>query len=368
MFKKTDKRRLYWLIDLYLNKTIDAQTFCDEYYDCYSLELNFETLNAKEAEAFHELSGVINRFSPFEEDHKNLPGVYFTEYELRQKIIEIKNHFSKKDFHKTDVVFLYPCDPLDTQRVDEQYQKEYSMAREKGLLVHHFNIDNIMHSSITPAMEANVFIVYRGWMLAKALYSQLEQRFGDALLISTEDYCNAHYLPHWYEDIKPFTIPSIITDEKHVLEQFKEFPGKAFIKDYVKSLKTGKGSIVTSEAGIVQAVSDMKFYRGAIEGGIVLREVVELIPDSETRFFVVNGKIFSPKKDIVQYKLVENVVLNMEHKNLPFYSVDVATKKDGNEIVIEIGDGQVSDYVGWSLDDFIKVLSYLKKQYSQKIT
>ncbi len=71
------------------------------------------------------------------------------------------------------------------------------------------------------------------------------------------------------------------------------------------------------------------------------------------------GKIFAPIIDDNKYCLVHQVVNKLDHKNLDFYSVDIATKRNGNDIVIEIGDGQVSDYVGWSLQNFIKVLCYL---------
>jgi hypothetical protein len=54
--------------------------------------------------------------------------------------------------------------------------------------------------------------------------------------------------------------------------------------------------------------------------------------------------------------------LGMFNKNLAFYSVDIANNSSGKPIVIEIGDGQVSDYVGWDLPDFVKVLaSFMEK-------
>lgn len=39
----------------------------------------------------------------------------------------------------------------------------------------------------------------------------------------------------------------------------------------------------------------------------------------------------------------------------PFFSVDGATREDGVERVVEIGDGQISDLVGWSAQDFAKL-------------
>lgn len=90
MFEKSDKKRLYSLIDQFLSRKIDATTFCDEFYDCYDLELGFDTLNDIEAKAFYDLSQVVNRFSPYEEDHKGLPVGFYTEDELMQKVIETK--------------------------------------------------------------------------------------------------------------------------------------------------------------------------------------------------------------------------------------------------------------------------------------
>jgi ATP-grasp domain-containing protein len=264
---------------------------------------------------------------------------------------------AESNFH---VVFLYPSDPLNKKVVDESYREEYLMAQKEGLHVHIFDTDTIPNSVVIPSIDENTRIVYRGWMLTQARYAQLEQRFGAQLLTSAHDYCNAHYFPHWYADIQSLTISSIITDEIYAQEQFKHFGGKAFIKDYVKSLKTGTGSIVDSGADVMRAIADMKKYRGAIEGGIVLRVVVDFKPDSEIRFFIVKNTIFSPV--VVghdKYCLVEEAVQKLAHKNMKFYSVDVATTCDGRNIIIEIGDGQVSDYVGWHLNDFIMVLKYL---------
>jgi hypothetical protein len=36
----------------------------------------------------------------------------------------------------------------------------------------------------------------------------------------------------------------------------------------------------------------------------------------------------------------------------PFFSVDLITREDGVQRVIEIGDGQVSDLVGWEPQAF----------------
>jgi ATP-grasp domain, R2K clade family 3 len=41
----------------------------------------------------------------------------------------------------------------------------------------------------------------------------------------------------------------------------------------------------------------------------------------------------------------------------PFFSVDVARRADGVDRIVEIGDGQVSDLVGWSIERFVNIWS-----------
>lgn len=87
-FEKTDKRRIYWLINLYLLGEIDADCFTDEYYYCYDLELDSNTLTALEDKEFSELSTIAGRFSNFEEDIQ--AGFHYSEDELMTKVKEVK--------------------------------------------------------------------------------------------------------------------------------------------------------------------------------------------------------------------------------------------------------------------------------------
>lgn len=91
MFEKTDKRRLFELMDMYLAGQIDAWTFCNEYYYCYDLELDNKTLTDLEAKSFSELGFISGRFTNIIEDIKEYPGTYSTEKQLKHKIIETKN-------------------------------------------------------------------------------------------------------------------------------------------------------------------------------------------------------------------------------------------------------------------------------------
>lgn len=94
MYDKSDKRRLYWLIDQYLSSKIDEAAFCDEFYLSYDLEINNETLTAIERQVFKELSKVSSRFSQYAEDHKLDAKAFSTIQELKQRIIETKETLS----------------------------------------------------------------------------------------------------------------------------------------------------------------------------------------------------------------------------------------------------------------------------------
>lgn len=86
VFEKDDKRRLYWSMHRYLSGEITADTFSNEVYYSYDLELDDELFTKSEADAFHELDTVAQRFSSFEEDHRKSPGVFYTERELKEKV------------------------------------------------------------------------------------------------------------------------------------------------------------------------------------------------------------------------------------------------------------------------------------------
>lgn len=97
MHEKTDKRRIYELIDMYLSGQIDAWTFCNEYYYCFDLELDRNTLTELESQAFSELATVSGRFTNIEEDLNKYPGTYFTEEQLKAKIMDTKNTLKKQN-------------------------------------------------------------------------------------------------------------------------------------------------------------------------------------------------------------------------------------------------------------------------------
>ena len=128
------------------------------------------------------------------------------------------------------------------------------------------------------------------------------------------------------------------------------------VKDYVKSLKTSRGSIVRDPSEIGAVVAEMEQFRGEIEGGLCVRRVERFFTDSERRYFVLDGKAFSPDDRPVP-DLVQRVASRIPS---PFFSVDVIQREDGALRVVEVGDGQVSDLVGWTADAFVRMWAVVR--------
>ncbi len=90
MYQKSDKRFLYYIIDLYLRGEIDESTFCDELYYSYVLEIDESTLTSVENKIFSELEAITSRFSEFEEDYQMDSKAFATKDEVRKEINRVK--------------------------------------------------------------------------------------------------------------------------------------------------------------------------------------------------------------------------------------------------------------------------------------
>jgi len=76
-----------------------------------------------------------------------------------------------------------------------------------------------------------------------------------------------------------------------------DWPGY-FVKDYVKSSSTGAGSLVQTPEEIARVVSQLKKYRGEVEGGVCVRRREDYVPGSERRYFVAGGRACSFSGDV----------------------------------------------------------------------
>ncbi len=208
-----------------------------------------------------------------------------------------------------------------------------------------------------PLLPKGAQILYRGWMLSGSEYENLLSAVaaeGAALAIDQAAYLASHHLPNWYPlilDLTPETrIFPATCDLEHELQTLG-WPA-FFVKDYVKSLKTSTGSIITELTQVKALVADMKRFRGVIEGGFCVRKVESFLPATERRFFVLDGEVFAESGGIPP--IVQECIRRL---NSRFYSVDVIEREDGHLRIVEIGDGQVSDLVGWTPERFASILA-----------
>jgi hypothetical protein len=204
-------------------------------------------------------------------------------------------------------------------------------------------------------------VVYRGWMLNATEYARLAQAVRDASatpLTSPDAYLATHHLPNWYPLLAEFTPETrVLAPGADWEAELRSLGWEAFfVKDYVKSLKTSRGPVVRDPSELGAVVAEMERFRGEIEGGLCVRRVEPFVTESERRYFVVDSKPFSadggPAPDVVR-QVASRI-------RSPFFSVDAVRRSDGVLRVVELGDGQVSDLVGWTPEAFVALWASLR--------
>lgn len=89
-FEKNDKSKIYSLIDSYLLNELNALSFCDQFLECYGLEVDPNSLTELEKKAFSELATLAVEFPTFDESFKKYHDTYYTENTLRDKVVETR--------------------------------------------------------------------------------------------------------------------------------------------------------------------------------------------------------------------------------------------------------------------------------------
>lgn len=260
---------------------------------------------------------------------------------------------------------VYPADYFRPFLPDATFRAESEAFAERGVKI--FTLDR---SGLRPQPQSGQRYLYRGWMLSLTQYRQLYadwSRAGVLPLITPEDYALCHYLPNWYPLLQAWT------PETHRIAFDEDLPtflaalqaegwSEFFLKDDVKSLKTGLGSRLNSPEQGARWLQEMRQFRPELEGGICIRRVEDWLPETEERWFVWQGQPFGPKCDSGQLKSPEAILLPDPVKaaceviNSPFFAVDVVQNKAGQWRLVELGDGQVSDLVGWLPEHFVELI------------
>lgn len=243
--------------------------------------------------------------------------------------------------------------------MDEMFQDEAQALEAEGHRIHRIDTEALAGGTtrLKPPLEEAARVLYRGWMLTRPEYQNLVasvELAGGRPYASPSEYVATHHLPNWYPLVRDYTPETVFLDIDSNLVGPLEHLGwpRFFVKDHVKSLKTSVGSMIDRPEQIELVVSEMQKYRGMIEGGLCIRRVEDFEEGSERRYFVLDRESHAanerdPVPDVV--RRCTGVIPS------PFYSVDVATRTDGAERIVELGDGQVSDRVGWSLERFVSL-------------
>lgn len=254
---------------------------------------------------------------------------------------------------------IYPSSPLYAKKPDELYASEVEAVRTAGFEVSLFSLEDFQSGAFraNPILPKDSEILYRGWMLSATEYEAFVcaiSHAGARAVIDLRTYLGSHHLPNWYAALADLTPETRIFPPNCDLEAELRLLGwpAFFIKDYVKSLKTSVSSLITKPEEIVAVVADMRRFRGVIEGGFCVRRVESFLPDTERRYFVVDGIPYATTGNVPP--IVFECAKRLRSR---FYSVDVIERTDGQFRVVEIGDGQVSDLVGWLPERFAAILA-----------
>ncbi len=270
---------------------------------------------------------------------------------------------------------------LAPNRPDEDFEAEYEAAVRAGHEVHLISLESLREGNPArflrsiPVQQGDAVAMYRGWMLLgeeyAALYQGLRQR--KLQLINTPDeYLNCHYFPNSYPKIKVYTPQSTWlevageVDFGEIAEKLKVFGDRPVVlKDYVKSEKHywAQACFIPSAASrtdVERVTNAFLALRGQyLNKGLVYRAFVELEPltkhssskmplSKEFRLFYLDKKLLvcapywnegAYDAELPDLDTFNEVATRIDSN---FFTMDVAKQKNGEWLIIELGDGQVS--------------------------
>lgn len=242
-----------------------------------------------------------------------------------------------------------------THNLDEPFAHEYEIIK---------SVCPAQVLSRTQAPDGNRFI-YRGWMMSDEEYTKMYNTLGKRLVVSPEQHDFAHYINLWYKAIEDHTFNTVFFD-RHQIDDIKDWYAnnrtwkKSFVKDYVKSLTTQRGSVAKNLSEIHDIVHELETYHG-VNKGISIREYHDLDHDSERRHFVLNGQVFkNNNKDTISSEIMEAISDLTVYS--PFFAIDTIFDKAGRQWIVEIGDAQMSEFKGWSDRSIRKLFKAIAEQ------
>lgn len=260
--------------------------------------------------------------------------------------------------------------------------REAEAARQAGVDVAVVDHDAILAGDVraavrrVPASDGERVAWYRGWMVPSAAYSRFDTQLGACgvrLATDPTAYRAAHELPGWYSAFVDLTPSSVWSpweagrtpssaDVGALTGALGGGPG--VVKDYVKSRKhewheacfVPDLADVTATTGVIGRMVELQ--GDDLAGGIVVRAFEQFTPGAdghtrEARIWWVTGSavLITSHPDApagtavdVPTAVCDAVGASVRALGAPFVTTDVALRSDGVWRVIEVGDGQVSDF------------------------
>ena len=262
------------------------------------------------------------------------------------------------------VTTIFCADLLHNRRVDPHYSAEASTVRDLGgstaLIDHDALLRGDAATAVQRVPEGTGPAWYRGWMIPGDRYADLAAalaRRGTELMTSPTAYRRAHELPGWYDTFASVTPQSVWSrgapdDVGALVTPLGTGPG--MVKDYVKSRKhEWRDACYLPELTDVDAVRRViaTFVERQAEflaGGVVVRRF-ESFADGESRVWWIDGEpvAVSPHPDTPSLDPqpdLGNIRPLVKAFAARFVTTDLARRADGVWRLIEVGDGQVSDW------------------------
>lgn len=253
------------------------------------------------------------------------------------------------------IAFVFPASNLNPRKVDEAFADQYDALKVAG-----FPCVILRDGVVVGADIKGHRVVYRGWMLSPTEYTAMVNAIyaaGGQPFTSLGEYQLCHRLPNWYPHIEDLTMKTVFFPSDCDIEEelYNLKWHGCFIKDHVKSNKSALGSVARRPEDAIAIVEEIVKYRGSLEGGLCVREYMPVT--NEHRIFVRDGRIYAIDETPTDYVTLAKKIASSRIL-APFYSIDIGVNRRGEIVVIEIGDGQVSDLTsGWTPDQFAVIWS-----------
>ncbi|MBF9223590.1 ATP-grasp domain-containing protein [Hymenobacter ruricola] len=232
---------------------------------------------------------------------------------------------------------LLPSLPYQ-RAIDPMWQDEMEAAQRHGHTVCLYDAER---NKLYQQPNAQWPTLYRGWMLTADEYEQLEQL--TPLLVPAAMYLASHQAPGWYAAVAEFTPRSQVVQAdaaEEVVAALLRRDGRCFVKGLSKSF--GEDSVIHSPEELRKVLG--KHLENESQE-LFVREFVELSDQPEQRFFAVRNRAFGANGREFPSTLLPALAA-LQSRWL--YTVDVAHRPDGQPLIIEVGDGQVSDTKEWT--------------------